>query len=76
MYFYTVLEIQMDKQGNKACIPLIYDDYNGAVAKFFSICAYAAVSDIPYHSAHVLRSDGIVTDGRVFTKNVSVEPQE
>lgn len=64
--FYTVLEIQSDANGNKACIPVIYYNYNDAVAKYFTICAAAAVSTIPYHSAHILRSDGILTDGRVF----------
>ena len=66
MYFYTVLEIQVDKNGNRACIPVIYDNYDDALAKFYTICAAAAQSAIPYHSAHILRSDGIVTDGRVF----------
>ena len=64
--FYTVLEIQVDKNGNRACIPVIYDTYDDALAKFYTVCAAAAQSTIPYHAAHILRSDGIVTDGRVF----------
>lgn len=70
--FYTVLEIQMDVSGNKACIPLIYDSYEGALAKYYTVLAAAAASAIPYHSGHIIRSDGIMTDGRVFDRRGEV----
>lgn len=68
--FYTVLEIQEDSNGNRACIPTIYTDYDAALAKLYTILAAAASSSLPYHSGHILRSDGIMTDGRVFDRRV------
>ena len=67
--FYTVLEIQEDINNTRACIPTIYNDYNSALAKLYTILAAAANSTIPYHSGHILRSDGIMTDGRVFDRS-------
>lgn len=66
--FFTVLEIQVNTEGSRACLPVIYDNYDGALAKFYTICAAAAVSGLPYHSAHILRSDGIMTDSRIFNR--------
>lgn len=66
--FFTVLEIQEDVSGNRGCIPVIYNDYDSALAKLYTILAAAASSALPYHSGHILRSDGIVTDGRVFDR--------
>ena len=67
--FYTVLEIQEDNAGNRACVPpVIYSDYNEALAKLYTILAAAAKSGIPYHAGCILRSDNIVTDGRAFNR--------
>ena len=66
--FYTVLEIQEAVNGARACIPVIYNDYDAALAKLYTVLAAAASSALPYHSGHILRSDGIVTDGRVFDR--------
>lgn len=66
--FYTVLEIQEDANGNRACIPVIYPGYQEALAKLYTILAAAAVSTIPCHAGYILRSDGILTDGRVFNR--------
>lgn len=66
--FYTVLEIQEDVSGTRACIPVIYNDYDSALAKLYNVLAAAAASALPYHAGHILRSDGLVTDGRVFER--------
>ena len=66
--FYTVLEIQQGVGSSPACIPMIYTDYDSALAKFFTICAAAAASALPYHAAHILRSDGIVVKGEIFDR--------
>ena len=68
MYFYTVLEVQEDVHGNRSVIPVCYGDYDAALAKLYTVLAAAAASAIPYHSGHILRSDGIMTDGRVFDR--------
>jgi len=33
------------------------------------------ISDIPYHSAHVLRSDGIMIEGRVWDRRTEPTPE-
>ena len=66
--FYTVLEIQQSVGGNPACIPLVYDNYDSALAQYFTICAAAAQSALPYHSAHILRDDGILIKGEIFDR--------
>ena len=65
---YTTLENQIREDGSKGLLYDHYEDYDAAMAKFFTICAAAAVSEIPYHSAHVLRSDGVMIEGRVWDR--------
>lgn len=65
---YTTLENQIRNDGSKGLLYDHYEDYDAAMAKFFTICAAAAVSEIPYHSAHVLRSDGVMIEGRVWDR--------
>ena len=66
--FWTVLEIQVTKDGAKACIPIIYDDYDQATAKFFTICASASVNDLPYHAALILSDDGQIVKSEIFDR--------
>lgn len=68
--FYTVLEIQEQVSGSRACLATIYADYDAALAKLYTVLAAAAASSLPYHSGHILRSDGVMTDGRVFERRV------
>lgn len=61
--FYTTIENQKRTDGSYG---LLYDHfyeeegkasaYDRALAKFFTICAAAAVSGIPYHEAVLLNS--------------------
>lgn len=66
--FFTVLEIQVGNNGVKRCIPVIYDNENDAVAKFFTICSVAAVSDLPYHAAFVLDDNGMMVKSEIFDR--------
>lgn len=70
--FYTVLEIQEDINGNHGVLPVVYDNYDDALSKLYTILAAASKSAIPYHAGHILRSDGIITDGRVFDRRGEV----
>lgn len=71
---YTTLENQIRNDGSKGLLYDHYEDYDAAMAKFFTICAAAAVSEIPYHSAHVLRSDGVMIEGRVWDRREEPTP--
>ena len=66
--FYTVIEKQIDAEGNPGTLNTHYTDYAQAMSAFFSICSAAAISLIPYHAAHIIRDDGIMIEGRVFDR--------
>ena len=68
--FWIVLEIQQTAGGAKACLNTIYDSYDDALAKLYTILASAAKSENPYHAAFVLNDSGAVTDGKVFDRRV------
>lgn len=74
--FYTTLENQVRQDGSYGMLFDHFTDINAAYAKLYSILAEAAVSDIPYHSAHIMRSDGILIEGRVFDRREPEEPEE
>ena len=66
--FYTTLENQVRPNGSKGLLYDHYTDENAAYAKLYTILAAAAVSDCTYHSGHIMRSDGIIIDGKVFDR--------
>lgn len=73
--FYTTIENQLRNDGS---FGLLYDHFTNvdqAYAKLYTILAAAAVSEIPYHSGHLLRSDGIMMDGRVFDRRTVPTPE-
>lgn len=65
---WTTIENQIRSDGSKGLLYDHFDSYDAALAKLYTILAAAAVSEIPYHSGHILRDDGILTDGRVFDR--------
>lgn len=72
--FYTVIEKQVGN-GVPGTLATHYDSETAALAAFFTICAAAAVSSIEYHAAHIIRSDGIMIEGRVFDRRVDPAPE-
>lgn len=68
--FYTTIENQVRVDGSKGLLYDHFDDENQALAKYYTICAAAAVSEIPYHSAAIMRDDGIIIEGRVFDRRI------
>ena len=75
MYFYTVIEKQLNN-GTPGTLATHYDNETAALAAYFTICAAAAVSTIEYHSAHIIRSDGIMIEGRVFDRREAEETEK
>ena len=73
--FYTTIENQVRPDGSKGLLYDHYDNYNDALAKLYKILAAAAKSECLYHSGHIMRSDGILTDGRVFDRRTSPAPE-
>ena len=72
--FYTVIENQANN--GFALLYYHYTDLNQALAKYYTVLAAAAVSQIEYHSAHIIRSDGVMIEGRVFDRREQEEPAE
>lgn len=75
MYFYTLIEKQLNN-GTPATLATHYDTYTAALAAYFTVCAAAVVSTIEYHAAHLIRSDGVMIEGRVFDRRTTPEPEE
>ena len=75
MYFYTVIEKQLNN-GTPGTLATHYDTEREALAAYFTICAAAAVSTIEYHAAHIIRSDGIMIEGRVFDRREAEETEK
>lgn len=73
-YVYTTIENQIRTDGSKGLLYDHFDSYDDALAKLYTILAAAASSEIPYHSGHIYRSDGILTDGRVFDRRETSAP--
>ncbi len=56
---YIVIELQTNKDGQVSNIVTNYDTLPQAQNKFYTICAHAAISDIPTHAVIILDSEGI-----------------
>lgn len=66
--FYTTIENQLRSDGSRGLLYDHYDSLDAAMAKFYTICAAAAVSELPYHSAHILESNGIIIRQEIFDR--------
>ena len=73
--FYTTIENQVRNDESKGLLYDHYTDYEQALAKYFTICAAAAVSEIPYHSAHLLQDDGRMVMQQIFDRRPTIEPE-
>ena len=71
--FYTTIENQVRVDGSKGLLYDHFDDLNAALAKYYTICAAAATSDIPYHSGMIFSDDGYVIEKRVFDRRTNEE---
>ena len=59
-FFYTTIENQLRADGSKGLLYDHFTDLSTAMAKYYTVCAAAAVSELPYHSAHLLQSNGMM----------------
>ncbi len=66
--FYTTIENQVRTDGSRGLLYDHFDDEVRAYAKYYTILAAAAVSEIPYHAAFIIRSDGVTIEGKVFDR--------
>lgn len=73
--FYTTLENQLRIDGTKGLLYDHFTDLNQAMAKYYTICAAAAVSELPYHSAHLLQDDGRMIRQEIFDRRTVREEE-
>ncbi len=73
--FYTTIENQVRNDGSKGLLYDHFDSLDVALQKYYTILAAAAVSEIPYHSGHIIRSDGVMIYGQVFDRRNVNEPE-
>lgn len=71
--FWTTVENQGRPDGSYGLLYDHFTDENAAYAKYYTILAAAAVSEIPYHAAYIIRDDGITIEGRVFDRRTAPE---
>ena len=69
---YYVIEIQtLNNSG--AVIPFSFTDRNQAEAKYHSLLAVCATSDVPKHGAMLFNDDGFIIKSEVYNH---VEPDQ
>ena len=75
--FYTTIENQLRADGSRGLLYDHFEDLDQAMAKYYTICAAAAVSGIPYHSAHLLADTGVMVRQEIFDRRTPTpEPEE
>lgn len=67
---YFCVEIQTYQGGTSATIVTEHNAKNEALSKYHTVLSYAAVSDLPCHSAVVLDEEGRTVAREAFTRNV------
>ena len=69
-YFYEVNETQvLTEEGSPVAVnPVFYTNKEQAESAYFTACAAAAVSTIPYHAVNIIRSDGVMVRGEIYDR--------
>lgn len=70
---YIVIELQTNANGQVGNIVTAYDTLAQAQNKYYTICAYAAVSSIPIHTAIILDSTGMSIAQQCFRHPLNAE---
>lgn len=72
---FLVMELQVSANGTVGNIVTSHNTLPEAQNKFYTICAFAAVSDVPIHSAIILDRTGVLIDRQCFEHPIEVEPE-
>lgn len=65
---YIVIELQKNTDGKVAHLVTEHNTLAEAESKFYSVLAYAAVSEISVHSAAVLTEEGISVLNKTYKR--------
>ena len=64
--FYIVMEVQ--NAGTPAVLTNTYTDLPQAMAKYHTVLAAAAVSQVPYHACFIISSEGVMPYSEVYDR--------
>lgn len=67
---YIVVELQKNKDGAVANLVTEHSTLAEAESKFYSILAYAAIGDIPVHSAVIISEEGFPVKNQCYKHSV------
>ena len=70
--FFVVYEVQQNANDVVSVIPTTKTDWNEALSTYYSICASAAISTIPYHAAYIIADDGSMRMCQVFDRRAVI----
>lgn len=73
--FYTTIENQVRTDGTFGLLYDHFDNLPQAEAKFYTICAAAAVSEIPYHAAFLIQDNGLINGSKVYDRRTVPSPE-
>lgn len=71
--FYEVNEIQIIETNPVALSPRFFTSKEEAESAYYTILAAAAISTILYHAANIIRSDGVMIEGKVYDRRTETE---
>ena len=67
---FIVLEIQTNADGVVGIIPTTKETENEARSEFYRVLSYAAISDVPIHTALLINSEGGIYSSECFKHEV------
>ena len=73
---FIVIELQVYNDGQVGHILSTHETFPDAQNKFYTICAFAAISEVPKHSAVILDEMGVMIDRKSFEHIIEIEPVE
>lgn len=73
---FIVIELQVNAEGQVGNIVTSHVTLPEAQNKFYTVCAFAAISNIPMHSAVILDQMGVLIDRQSFVHPVEIEPEQ
>lgn len=71
---FLVMELQVNNDGTVGNIVTSHSTFPEAQNKFYTVCAFAAISEVPMHSVIILDRTGVLIDRQSFEHIVDTEP--
>lgn len=72
---YLVIEMQTDAEGAVNSVVYTFDTLPEAESKYHFVLGYAAIGELPMHSAAILRSDGATLASDFYARELP-EPEQ